>query len=270
MTDEGYRSYVGDEVITGEGVAVEVPAASALIRCASGLIDLIALVIIAFLVAFATSYVGGSEALGKITALLSFIGIFVALPTLVETLTRGRSLGKLACGLRTVRDDGGPITMRHALTRALVSIPEVFMLAGAPAVLAMFIHPRAKRLGDMAAGTYVISQRAKLALPYPLQMPPGLHDWAIAADIATLPSPLAVAVRQFLARAGSMTPAARQSVGQDLLAAVLTYVSPPPPAFAPPEYVLAAVIADRRRRDLIRLEREQRLRATVLTADPLS
>ena len=37
--------------------------------------------------------------------LLSVVLVLVVLPTTLETLTRGRSLGKLALGLRTVRDD---------------------------------------------------------------------------------------------------------------------------------------------------------------------
>ena len=36
-----------------------------------------------------------------------FVTCFVGLPVAVETLTRGRSVGKLALGLRVVRDDGG-------------------------------------------------------------------------------------------------------------------------------------------------------------------
>ena len=37
------------------------------------------------------------------------VTVMVVLPTTVETLTRGRSLGKLAMGIRIVRDDGGPV-----------------------------------------------------------------------------------------------------------------------------------------------------------------
>ena len=37
----------------------------------------------------------------------TLITVFLVIPTTVETLTRGKSLGKLAMGLRTVRDDAG-------------------------------------------------------------------------------------------------------------------------------------------------------------------
>lgn len=37
----------------------------------------------------------------------AFLLVLVGGPIAVETLSHGRSLGKLACGLRVVRDDGG-------------------------------------------------------------------------------------------------------------------------------------------------------------------
>lgn len=270
MSDLGYRSYVGDDIVTGEGVSVEVPAASAPARIASGLIDLVLLIILSFALTFAASLIGGSDAITRITGILVTVITFVVTPTLVETLSRGRSLGKLILGLRTVREDGGPITFRHALTRALVGVVEGVALLGAPAILSELIHPRAKRLGDMAAGTYVISQRARLNVVPPPQMPYALEEWARRADIASLPSGLAVGVRQFLARAGGLTPQSRHALGLELLAAVLPYVSPAPPANVHPEYILSAVIAERRRRDLDRLAREHRLVESVLPADRLS
>ncbi len=47
------------------------------------------------------------------------------------------------------------------------------------------------------------------------------------------------------------------------------FVSPLPPPGNHPEYVLAAVVADRRRRDLDRLMRDAALRDRVIPPDPL-
>ena len=43
----------------------------------------------------------------------------VGYPVIFETATRGRTLGKMALGLRVVSDDGGPERFRQALFRAL-------------------------------------------------------------------------------------------------------------------------------------------------------
>jgi hypothetical protein len=121
----------------------------------------------------------------------------------------------------------------------------------------------------MAAGTVVVSQRASLRLTAPPIMHYSMQQWAVNADITSLPSGLTVAVRQFLSRAPSLSPESRHRLGVDLLRTMLPHVSPPPPAGHHPEVVLAAIIAERRRRDLERLWREERLRARVLPADPL-
>jgi uncharacterized RDD family membrane protein YckC len=270
-TGAGYRSYAGDDMVTGEGVAVELPVASVAVRAASGIIDLLVAAVAMFAGSLVISIVfgGSSDAVAGTVVILLIVGVTVGLPFVVETLTRGRTLGKLALGLRVVRDDGGPITARHALTRALVGWPEIYLLLGSGALVAALISPRAKRLGDMAAGTYVVSQRASMRLLPPPVMPPPLAQWAAGADLAALPPGLAIAVRQFLGRAGGLAPASREALGQELLRAVLPHVSPPPPPGIHAEYVLAAVLADRRRRDAERLAREDHRRDQLLRADPL-
>ena len=273
MSDPGgYRSYAGDDMITGEGVAVEVPVASVAARMASGAIDVIVTIVVLVAGVFAIGAVAGGVSDAVLGVL--FIGLsvlaFIVLPTAVETLSRGRSLGRMALGLRTLRDDGGPTTFRHALVRGLVGYVEIYLLLGVPAVIASMVHPRAKRLGDMAAGTIVISQRAALRLTPPPPMPPALMPWALSADIAALPSGLTVAIRQFLARAPGLSPASRHTLGVDLLASTLAYVAPQPPPGFHPEVVLSAIVAERRRRDLDRLWREEQLRGRVLPADPLT
>jgi uncharacterized RDD family membrane protein YckC len=270
-TGAGYRSYAGDDMVTGEGVAVELPIAGVPSRAASGIIDLLVAgaLLVAGGITIGVVFSGTSDAIGQTVVILLIVGVTVGVPTVVETVTRGRTLGKMALGLRVVRDDGGPITARHALTRALVGWPEIYLLLGAGALVSSLVSPRAKRLGDMAAGTYVVSQRASMRLLPPPVMPPPLAQWAAGADLAALPPGLAIAVRQFLGRAAGLTPASRHELGQSLLRSVLPHVSPPPPAGVHAEYVLAAVIADRRRRDAERLAREDYRREQLLPADPL-
>jgi uncharacterized RDD family membrane protein YckC len=270
-TGAGYRSYSGDDMVTGEGVSVELPVAGVALRAASGVIDLCvaAVALIVGAITIGVVFAEPSDAVSRTLLILLIVGATVGVPTLLETLTRGRTLGKLVFGLRVVRDDGGPVTLRHSLTRALVGWVEIYLLLGSAAMIAAIISPRAKRLGDTAAGTYVVTQRASMRLLPPPQMPAPLAAWATHADVATLPPGLAIAVRQFLGRAGGLTPRSRQVLGQELLDAVLPHVAPPPPPGVHPEYVLAAVIAERRRRDTERLAREDARRRTLLPGDPL-
>lgn len=261
-----YRAYDTEDVVTGEGVAVELPVATLPLRMASGAIDLALLIGLLILGTLGVGLLVGdsSEAVQRTAMLLTVITCMVIVPTAVETLTRGKSLGRLLLGLRVVRDDGGPVGVRQALIRALIGVVEVLMLTGVPAFVASLTSARSKRLGDMAAGTYAISERARLRLTPPPAMPGPLAAWAAAADIASLPPGQAVSIRAFLQRAPGLGPQARDALGEQLLRSVLQHVSPPPPPGIHREVVLAAVLAERRQRDLRRLARDAQLRARLL------
>jgi len=260
-----------DDLVTGEAVALELPAAGIAIRALSGFLDL--------LIAGVALWVGlwvallltqnADDAIIAVAMTVLLVLVSVVLPTTLETLTRGRSVGKLATGLRTVRDDAGPIGFRHALTRALVGFVEIWALYGVPALVSGLVSSKGKRLGDFAAGTYVVRERVHMTLPPPPMMPLQLAAWAPGADIARLPDGLAMAVRQFLMRAPLLSPQSRLTLGVQLRDEVVAYVSPQPPAGIHPEVVLAAVVADRRRRDSIRLQRDAALRRRLIPADPI-
>ncbi len=251
-----------DDLVTGEAVALDLPPASLGARIASGAIDLaVALVLLLLaLVVFTVATLQTDGALQAAAFIGTLVTVLLVFPTTLETLTRGRSLGKLAMGLRTVRDDAGPISFQHAFTRALVGVVEIYALTGAPAFFAALVNARGKRLGDLAAGTYVVRDRFRLALPPPTTMPPPLAAWARAADVSGLPTGLARAVRQYLGRLPTMDPASRERVGAALWEQVAPHVAPPPPPGAPTGAVLAAVVATRRERDQARLARERDLR----------
>ena len=266
-----FATITTDDLVTGEGVALDLPAAGLGVRLVSGLIDFLVTMVVLFVTLFILLIAAsqGSEALIQLALVAGIILTFAVFPTVLETLTRGRSLGKLAMGLRTVRDDAGPITFHHALVRALIGFVEIYAppLFAVPAFFSMMLSQRGKRLGDYAAGTYVIRDRVGLRLPMPPPMPSGLAAWARSADIATLPTGLALAVRQYLARFPTLDPRTRHLVGADLLAEVRRYVAPLPPADAPVELVLGAVIAERRERDLTRLRRDDDFRSRLAARD---
>ena len=264
-------SFGAHDLVTGEAVSLELPAAGIGVRVLSGLIDVAAMVVALVLLTLVgrTITLGQDQALQATAQAVAVVLALIALPTALETATRGRTLGKLALGLRTVRDDGGPIQFRQAFVRALLGLVEIFVTAGVTALVSALVSTQSKRLGDHAAGTYVVRERVRLRLAPPPVMPAGLEGWARSADIATLPDGLAVSVRQFLGRAHTLTPAARAEVTHRLCAELLPHVAPPPPPGAHPELVLAAVLADRRRRDELRIQREDALRARLLPRDEL-
>lgn len=276
VTNRSAGSWVSDdELVTGEAVALELPPASLGPRILSGLIDLVIAFVLLIAMAVAWSAMLSSlgedfvdPALQAAVGLIAGVLVILGVPVAMETLTRGKTIGKLALGLRAVRDDAGPITFRHALARGMVGIVEIYAFQGVPAVISALVSSKGKRLGDIAAGTYVIRDRVSTVLAPPIPMPAPLEAWARGADIGALPDGLATTVRSFLTTAHNLTPAARYDISMRLFAEVMTYVAPQPPLGAPFEAVLAAVIADRRRRDLLRLSRDHSLRARLFPPSP--
>ena len=251
------------EVVTGEAVVLDVPCAQFPSRLAALLIDmviqitLLAVVVIAIAVSLRPPRRGrgGRHPGGRLVV------IVVGYPTVFETLTRGKTLGKMAIGLRVVSDDGGAERFRQALVRALTGAIEIWTIVGAPIGLILsMVSARGKRLGDMFAGTYVIQERAprRPDLPPALAMvPPPLLGWAQVAEISRLSDQNAEAASSYLRRLYELRPAARDDLGLRIATAVAAQVSPPPPPGTPPAAYLAAVLAIRRDREFARLASQQ-------------
>jgi uncharacterized RDD family membrane protein YckC len=265
MSAHEFATLTTDDLVTGEAVALDLPPAGLGTRMASGLIDVAVTLglLLAVALVFITASLQADAALGAVAWIGTLITVFLVFPTTLETLTHGKSLGKLALGLRTVRDDAGPVSVHQSFVRSLIAIVEVYLMTGVPAFFCALVNSRGKRLGDLAAGTYVVRERARLRLPLPPAMPPRLAGWARSADIASLPTGLTLAVRQYLGRLPTIDPDSRIRIGTRLADEVASYVAPAPPAGTPPEEFLCAVLASRRERDSVRLAREAALRARL-------
>lgn len=264
------------DVVTGEAVVLELRPASFATRALALLLDIVLMFFagMTLMTLLGLALENLDEAAAAAAAILFVVVLMLGLPIAVETLTRGRSLGKLSAGLRVVRDDGGPVRFRQALVRGLVAVFEIYVFFGVPAVICSLADARGRRLGDLLAGTYVIRDRAGNAYVPPVLMPPPLAGWARGADIGRIPDGLALAARQFLGRATRLHPGSRQRLGYELAARFARYVAPAPPGPVHPEAFLAAVLAERRERDLARLRSEEAARAARehrrATASPLS
>jgi uncharacterized RDD family membrane protein YckC len=247
----GYPPLPG--AVTGEAVSVELRAA----RLGSRTVALAIDVVVQFALFFVLALVAGRVASGIDTDLAGTLALVVVLvivfgyPIAIETLWRGRTLGKAAMGIRVVRDDGGPASFTAIFLRELVGylMEKPGLTLGILPIVLITGSERAKRLGDMLAGTVVISTRIPGTDPGPVAMPPPLAGWAAAADLSRVPDSLGLGIRQFLGRASQRDAAARERVGGELVAQLTRFVSPPPPPGTPGWAYLTAVLAERRRRD---------------------
>ncbi|QSB15964.1 RDD family protein [Natronosporangium hydrolyticum] len=253
--------------MTGDAVAMEIRVARPASRALALLVDLFAQVLLwltlqllgVFVLLLLASLGLAEWPLWQAMAIVITVVVFVGYPTAMLTLTRGRTLGKLALGLRVVRDDGGPVGFRHSFTRTLVGVAVEFPAVVLPfggwilSVLLMTTHPRSKRLGDHAAGTFVIHERTPPTGQWLPAMPPRMAIWAATLDLSRVDDELALTVRHFLGRTRSLAEPARSRLGEQLAREIAQATSPPPPAGTAGWEYLAAVHAERHDRAMRRV-----------------
>src|ERR1700722_20215908 len=178
-------------------------------------------------VALAAGAGGGLDAaaVAAISLTVSVL-IIVGYPTLFEAL-----------GLRVVSDDGGPERFRQALMRALAAVLEIWLTLGFLALVTSLLSPGGKRLGDIFAGTFVITERlpGQRGTTAPMSaLPPALAAWAATAELSGLTDATAETARQYLSRYYDFTPATRDEFGQRIPGARGGGGAPPPPPPRPP------------------------------------
>ncbi|MGE0439451.1 MAG: stage II sporulation protein M [Gemmatimonadales bacterium] len=200
------------EVETPENVVLDYELGGFGSRLLAALIDA-AIVVVSLVTLFLlAAWLGGTgNWTGVIGSILSFVAVW-GYYALFEGFYRGQTPGKKSLGLRVLRDSGQPIGFAEAALRNLVRVadflPPPFLLG-----LGMIaFHPRAKRLGDLVAGTVVVRDRPQeggLARPTPA--PPGTEPAArIGAEGPRLSDEEFRVLGAFLERAAGFEKAVRE------------------------------------------------------------
>ena len=154
--------------------------------------------------------------------------------TILETYFNGRTIGKWACGIRTIDVEGRPVSGKQALIRNLLRIadlapmaaasqvaddvPPAFMIpTGMIGLLSMISTRRLQRLGDLAAGTMVIVDERSWRLPVAK-----VDDPRVAALASYVPGDYRVSrsmartLAIYAERRHFLTPARRREVARHL------------------------------------------------------
>ncbi len=146
--------------------------------------------------------------------------------TVFEGLRRGQTPGKRWVGLRVVRDTGHPVDLGAAALRNLIRIVDLVPPTCLIGALLVALHPRAKRLGDLVAGTVVVHDR-----PMDAVRPSRVATASAALGTPELSDEEFRLVGQYVARMDALAPDARSRLARSLtarFAARATEVAPPP------------------------------------------
>jgi uncharacterized RDD family membrane protein YckC len=164
------------EVDTPERVQLHCRVAGPAQRAAAYALDLGVRAALLALCALGASLLDALDAdwdgLGQGVILVVFFVLEWAYYVACELMMNGQSPGKRALGLRVVSSAGLAIGLRESLLRNLLRaadfVPNLYVLG----LLVMCGDRKFRRIGDMVAGTMVISERGEGALPRVELLPP--------------------------------------------------------------------------------------------------
>jgi uncharacterized RDD family membrane protein YckC len=202
------------DVATPEQVAVELPVAGVGSRAMAYLVDVALLFLGGLALYFAFTFLVPDPVnalLGLTSALkiASAVAVFAALWvywTAFEVLWHGQTIGKRLLRIRVVRLDGSPVTAVDSAVRNLLRVVDFFPACYPVGLVTMLFDPKHRRVGDLVAGTLLVREEAIDLSRFEAPAAEKLSN--VDLDVVT----------DFLRRFDALEPAARQSLGRQLLA----------------------------------------------------
>jgi uncharacterized RDD family membrane protein YckC len=210
------------EIETPEGVRFSLLLAGPLARFLAWIVDAAAIAAIAQIAGYALFWVRLMSAdLAQALAIVLFFLVSIGYGIALEWRWRGQTLGKRLLRLRVMDDQGlhlrfTQVAIRN-LMRAVDALPALYMAGG----LSCLASAKARRLGDLAAGTIVV-RNPRLPHPDLAQLLEGKFNSMLAYDHLVrrlrqraLPEAAGIAIRA-LVRRNQFAPEARLAVFREI------------------------------------------------------
>ncbi|HEV8671179.1 MAG TPA: RDD family protein [Candidatus Limnocylindria bacterium] len=157
---------------------------------------------------------------------------------LFEWLGNGQTIGKRMFGLRVIADDGAPAGFIAILVRNLVRVVDFLPGFYGLGLLAIVVSSRSQRLGDLAAGTFVVRAPRPRLDYFSLRTVTPLGAGA-QVEVRVLPGEAQRLVREFVAREGKLAPDHRARVAKQLADRLRPYARDVDPGLSDVELIRA-------------------------------
>ena len=130
------------------------------------IVTLQVVVLLVFILVLSGFDLWGKTVAAWVYAMLGIVGFFFFWGYYIffEMLWNGQSPGKRWVGLRVIRTDGTPITLSESFIRNLTRFVDFLPAGYGIGILSMFLDKQSRRLGDLAAGTLVVHDRAPISI----------------------------------------------------------------------------------------------------------
>jgi uncharacterized RDD family membrane protein YckC len=214
------------EVETPDHVVLRYDLAGAGNRGFAAVVDFLLASIIAFTANTILSWVGAFNqasflVLGGITLIVTLVLIW-AYFILLEWLWNGQTIGKRAYRLRVINEDGSPAQFTAVLIRNLLRLVDFLPAFYGLGVLVIVLSPKSQRLGDLAAGTYVVRAPRPQVDWFSLRTVTPLGA-GLTAETRRMPGEAQRLVREFVARESQLAPTERARIAAVIAAKLRTY-----------------------------------------------
>ncbi len=157
------------QIETAQNIGIHQNVAGIGDRILAFLIDLAIIITYIILTSFAIAGLGLEG--GGLWVYYLITGLPVFLYYLVwETFNKGQTPGKAAMKLRVVKLDGSRPRFSQYIIRWLLRIIDISITSGGVAVVTILFTGKGQRLGDLAAGTTVISEKKRVSISQTLQI----------------------------------------------------------------------------------------------------
>jgi uncharacterized RDD family membrane protein YckC len=254
--ERGFDAPVVDHagvIITPEAVVIDLDTGGVASRLLAGLIDAVLRVVVLWVILLLSLLFGLGGGTSTVVVVFSVFAALMVYPVLCETLTRGRTPGKRAVGLRVVTVDGAPIRFREAWLRMLGGIADLLLPpGGVTGLLFVWGTPRNQRIGDLLAGTIVVRD-ARIdgrTGAFWFDPPYGLAAYADSIDPTAMTVDQYTVVRSFLLRVHELADNARYAVAHQLADSLATRLHHVRPQNVAPEAFLLCAVARYQRQHL--------------------
>jgi uncharacterized RDD family membrane protein YckC len=139
---------------TPEGFVLELRPAGLTVRVYAFLLDWVIRIAVLYSLAMVAAFMDG---IGFAFWLILLFAAEWLYPVAFELTPSGATPGKRVFNLRVVMENGLPVTPAAALTRNLLRAADFLPFAYGFAIVSVLLRPDNKRLGDLAAGTLVVT-----------------------------------------------------------------------------------------------------------------
>jgi uncharacterized RDD family membrane protein YckC len=227
-------------IATPEGVTMELVLAGLGSRFVARLLDTLIQVAIILALVLGVALSSPPGYVRAIVLVLMFL-VLLAYDLPFEVLNGGRTIGKVAAGIRVVGRNGEPVGFLASTIRTIMRIVDFLPALYAAGVVAIVATGNDQRLGDLAAGTLVIRDKfpgLSSMVTAPITVP---VDAVTTWDVSAVDGAELATIRHFLDRRLALPWDVRSRFAMALASEVAPKIAGLP-ANAHPEYLLEGIV----------------------------